>query len=282
MDSSGNINRSLGNISEFESPALKKNVDEPWLGEIPSCYPKPASNWHIFTWNVGTPWRVEVMEVMELATVEVVAIEVKPALGWLGGFQKAPKKVAKFAACVLKRKIFFCNNQVPGWIIFPTYFQVDFTFVRGKKNRLVNLYPAKFCHREMWTLPKLQFKAWKKLFKLNPFFYAGRNGVVTYATGLAFNSAGGAPLILSTCHMAYHDLTLAVAFGAGHGPVLEAEVMASTRLELSTEVRRPWWVRLEICRGWWGFTVKVRLVRWTLLSSTWRVHNQLHLTDEDE
>ena len=36
--------------------------------------------------------------------------------------------------------------------------------------------------------------------------------------------------------MAYHDLTLAVAFGAGHGPVLEAEVMASTRLELSTEV----------------------------------------------
>lgn len=70
---------------------------------------------------------------------------------------------------------------------------------------------------------------------MNP-FQAGRNGVVTYATGLAFNSAGGAPLILCTCHMAYHDLTLAVAFGAGHGPVLEAEVMASTRLELSTEV----------------------------------------------
>lgn len=72
---------------------------------------------------------------------------------------------------------------------------------------------------------------------LNP-FQAGRNGVVAYATGLAFNSAGGAPLILSTCHMAYNDLTLAVAFGAGHGPVLEAEVMATTRLELSTEVGR--------------------------------------------
>eukprot|EP00434_Breviolum_minutum_P033004 symbB.v1.2.029198.t2/scaffold3170.1/size62039/2 len=71
------------------------------------------------------------------------------------------------------------------------------------------------------------------------------NGVVTYATGLAFNSAGGAPLILSTCHMAYHDLTLAVAFGAGHGPVLEAEVMASTRLELSTEA-----FRSLASRGW--------------------------------
>ena len=47
------------------------------------------------------------MEVMELATVEVVAIEVKPALGWLGGFQMAPKKVAKFAACVFKKKDLF-------------------------------------------------------------------------------------------------------------------------------------------------------------------------------
>ena len=43
--------------------------------------------------------------------------------------------------------------------------------------------------------------------------------------------------------MAYNDLTLAVAFGAGHGPVLEAEVMATTRLEVSTEVPGEW-------RGW--------------------------------
>ena len=167
---------------------------------------------------------------------------------------------------------------------FPNLFPGRFYICSRKKNRLVNLYPANFCHREMWTFPKLQFKAWKKLFKLNPFFYAGRNGVVTYATGLAFNSAGGAPLILSTCHMAYHDLTLAVAFGAGHGPVLEAEVMASTRLELSTEVptglggsrleitvlgseTNP--VRLKVREGmmmWWRFQPNQKQT-WTQVSS---------------
>lgn len=54
------------------------------------------------------------MEVMELATVEVVAIEVKPALGWLGGFQKAPKKVTKFAAGVFKQDLFFVTTRCLG------------------------------------------------------------------------------------------------------------------------------------------------------------------------